>query len=30
MARMLKKSLDTSPDESQTFESGKMDPSKVW
>ena len=25
MARMLKKSLDTSPDESQTFERGKMD-----
>jgi quercetin dioxygenase-like cupin family protein len=25
MARMLKKSLDTSPDESQTFDRGKMD-----
>jgi hypothetical protein len=28
MARILKKSLDTSPDETQTFDRGKMDLAK--
>jgi hypothetical protein len=28
MARMLKKNLDTSPDETQIFDRGKMDPAK--
>jgi hypothetical protein len=29
MTRMLKKNLDTSPDETQTFEKGKMDLAKL-